>query len=174
MKTEQIVSDYIPKIILFFYDGGNGKYIDHRRERDNKKGSKISDTIKKVNYPSFLFSAAEATMKQQNSKNKYSRRQNLNQKHIVPLVNELEKLINLNQKHIRPLVNEIEKLINLASPKFLKYSCKPTTLLADFMPIIRQASLKNMSRVIATFDLSWKAINNGCGHDTLSIFDYYI
>ena len=174
MKTEQIVSDYIPKIILFFYDGGNGKYIDHRRERDNKKGSKISDTIKKVNYPSFLFSVGEATMKQRNSKNRYSRRQNLNQKHIVPLVNELEKLINLNQKHVSPLENELEKLINLASPKFLKYSCKPTTLLVDFMPIIRRVSLKNMSRVIATFDLSWKAINNGCGHDTLSIFDCYI
>ena len=55
VKTGQIVSDYIPKTILSFYDGGNGKYIDHRRERDNKKGSKISDTIKKVNYPSFLF-----------------------------------------------------------------------------------------------------------------------
>ena len=95
-------------------------------------------------------------MKQQNSKIRYSRRQNLNQKHIVPLV------------------NEFEKLINLASPKFLKYSCKPTTLLTDFMSIIRQVSLKNMSRVIATFDLSWKAINNVCGHDTLSIFDYYI
>ena len=95
-------------------------------------------------------------MKQQNSKNRYGRRQNL------------------NQKHIGPLVNELEKLINPASPKCLKYSCKPTTLLVDFMPIIGRVSLKNMSKVIADFDLSWKAINNVCGHNTISIYDSYI
>ena len=78
VKTGQLLSDYIGEIILLFYDGGKGKYIDHRRERDNRKGSKISDTSRKVNYPSFLFPATEATMKQKNSKNGYSRRQNLN------------------------------------------------------------------------------------------------
>ena len=78
VKTGQLLSDYIGEIVLLFYDGGKGKYIDHRQERDNRKGSKISDTIRKVNYPSFLFPAAEAAMKQKNSKNGYSRRQNLN------------------------------------------------------------------------------------------------
>ena len=78
VKTGQLLSDYIGEIMLLFYDGGKGKYIDHRRERDNGKGSEISDTIRKVNYPSFLFSAAEVTMKQQNSKYGYSRRQYLN------------------------------------------------------------------------------------------------
>ena len=47
--------------------------VQYRRERHNEKGNKIYDTVKKVNFPSVFSSAAEVTMKQQNSKTRYSR-----------------------------------------------------------------------------------------------------
>ena len=62
------------------------------------------------------------------------------------------------QKHV--LVHELEKLINRNAPKFHKYSSEPTALLVDFMSVIRRVPLKNVSKIIDAFDLSWNTINN--------------
>ena len=58
----QIVSDHISERILCFYDGAKGKYIEYRQERYIERDSKISYTIKKVNYPNFLSSATKVKM----------------------------------------------------------------------------------------------------------------
>ena len=77
------------------------------------------------------------------------------------------------QKHV--LVHELEKLINHNAPQFHKYSSKPTALLVDFMSVIWRVPLKNVSRIIDTFDLSWNTISSVCSHNTLNIiYDSYI
>ena len=70
-STGQIVSDHISQRILCFYDGGKGKYIEYRQERYIERGSKVSDTIKKVNCPNFLSSATKVKIKQQNPKARF-------------------------------------------------------------------------------------------------------
>ena len=74
------------------------------------------------------------------------------------------------QKHV--LVHE---LVNHNVPQFHKYSSEPTALLVDFMSVIRRVPLKNVSKIIDAFDLSWNTINNVCSHNTLNIiYDSYI
>ena len=70
-STGQIVSDHLSERVLCFYDGGKGKSTEHRQEGYIEWGSKISNTIKKVNYPNFLSSATKVNMKQQNPKTRF-------------------------------------------------------------------------------------------------------
>ena len=39
------------------------------------------------------------------------------------------------------------------------------------MSVIRQVPLKNVSKIIDAFDLSWNTINNVCSHNTLNIIN---
>ena len=63
----------------------------------------------------------------------------------------------------------LEKLITHNAPQFHKYSNEPTTLLVDFMSVIRRVPLKNVCKIIDAFDLSWNTINNVCIHNILNI-----
>ena len=77
------------------------------------------------------------------------------------------------KKHV--LVHELEKLINHNAPQFHEYSSEPAALLVDFLSVIRPVPLKNVSKIINAFDLSWNTINNVCSHNTLNIiYDSYI
>ena len=70
-------------------------------------------------------------------------------------------------------MHELEKLINHNAPQFHKYSSEPTALLVDFMSVIRRVPLKNVSKIIDAFNLSWNTINV-CSHNTLNIiYDSY-
>ena len=189
-STGQIVSDHISERILCFYDGGKGKYIEYRQEPYIERGSKISDTIKKVNYPNFLSSATKAKMKQQNPKARFkemsesqkqmdtarSRGIQLKEilKHDLTTENCLfdgDYIAKTKQKH---LVHNLEKLIKHNAPQFHKYLSEPTALLVDFLSVIRRVPLKNVSKIIDAFDLSWNTINV-CSHSTLNIiYDSYI
>ena len=146
------------------------------------RGSKISDTIKKLNYPNFLSSATKVKMKQQNPKARFkemsesqkqmdtARSRGIQLKEILKYDLTTENCLfdgdykaKSKQNHV--LVYELEKLINHNAPQFHKYSSEPTVLLVDFMSVIRRVPLKNVSKIIDAFDLSWNTINNVCSHN---------
>ena len=180
-STGQIVSDHISEKILCFYDDGKGKYIEYRQERYIERGSKISDAIKKVNYPNFLSSATKVKMKQQNPKARF-KQMGESQKQMDTSRSrgiQLKEILNYDLTTENCLFDgdytELEKLINHSVPQLHKYSSEPTALLVDFMSVIRRVPLKNVSKIIDAFDLSWNSINNVCSLNTLNIIcDSYI
>ena len=182
----------VSECLINFYKHGEELYKSFRNERFVEKSRKLSDTIKKVNLPEFVPKPKEKTERKHIKSDALVKELSYVQKNIdiarvrgITLSYIMEHdLMSTNvlfceettrkpEKSV--LVHELEKHFDKNDLTFMKTSKLETTLLIDFMSMIRRMPLSEMSVFLDLFQATWKKVKAICEFQRVDVvFDSYV
>ena len=181
----------IAKKLLGYFEHGEKTYIEFRNKRFADKTKAISDVIKKASLPSFESKSEESTKFKPSKKNTKAKIQAIAQKQVdisksrfisMPEILQFDlvpsALFEGNftakpEKHL--LITELEKHLLSTEYNFAKTSESKTSLVIDFMSLMRRIRLTNLQTFKESFEVMWKSILSVCEFNQLNIiYDSYI
>ena len=158
LTTGQCVNETDSKKLLEYFEHGEKTYIEFRNERFLDKTKALSDVIKTVSLPSFESKSKESTKFKPSKENSNAKIQAIAQIAIALLITELEK-----------------HLLSTEYLFFAKKSQSKTSLVTDFMSLMRRIRFTNLQTFKESFEVMWKSILSVCEFNQLNIiYDSYI
>ena len=185
LTTRQCVNETDSKKLLEHFEHGEKTYIEFRNERFADKTKVLSDVIKKVSLPSFESKSKESTKFKPSEENTKAKIQAIAQKQVdiakprfisVPEIVQFDLVpsslfkghfIAKSEKHL--LITELEKHLLSTEYNFAKISESKTSLVIDFMSLMRRIRLTNLQTFKESFEVMWKFILSVCEFDQLNI-----
>ena len=181
----------IAKKLLGYFEHGEKTYIEFRNKRFADKTKAISDVIKKASLPSFESKSEESTNFKPSKKNTKAKIQAIAQKQVdisksrfisMPEILQFDLVPSTlfegdftakPEKHL--LITELEKHLLSTEYNFAKTSESKTSLVIDFMSLMRRISLASLQTSKESFEIMWKSILSVCEFNQLNIiYDSYI
>ena len=182
----------VSECLINFYNHGKELYETFRNERFVEKSRKLSDTIKKVNLPKFVPKPKEKTERKQIKSDTLVKELSYVQKNV-----DIARVRGITLSHImehdlmstntlfcegttrKPdksvLVHELEKHFDKSDLTFTKTSKLETTLLIDFMSMVRRMPISEMSVFLDLFQATWKKVKAICDFQRVDVvFDSYV
>ena len=152
LATGQCVNETDSKKLLEYFEHGEKTYIEFRNERFLDKTKALSDVIKTVSLPSFESKPKESTKFKPSKENSNAKIQAIAQIAIALLITELEK-----------------HLLSTEYLFFAKKSESKTSLVTDFMSLMRRIRFTNLQTFKESFEVMWKSILSVCEFNQLNI-----
>ena len=159
--------------------------IEFRNERFFDKTKALSDVIKKVSLPSFESKSKESTKFKPSKENTKAKIQAIAQKQVDIAKSRFISLSEILQFDLVPsalfegdftakpekqlLITELEKHLLSTEYNFAKTSESKTSLVIDFMPLMRRITLTNLQTFKESFEVMWKSILSICEFNQLNI-----
>ena len=190
--TGQCVPDEASKRLLTFFEHGENGYAEFRKERFVEKDKKLSDTIKKVNFPLFDPKSKQKNLTQTTTSklvikeiSQAQRSVDIARSRLITMTELLDFDLTAQNplfdgdfttkpaKHL--LIAELEKNLVGVSYVFENDGIAETGLVIDFMSLIRKMNISKMHIFKNAFEAAWKSIKNVCSFSQLDvIYDSYI
>ena len=181
----------IAKKLLGYFEHGEKTYIEFRNERFADKTKAISDVIKKASLPSFESKSEESTKFKPSKKNTKAKIQAIVQKQVDIFKSRFISMPEILQFDLVPsalfewdftakpekhmLITGLEKQLLSREYNCAKTSESKTSLVIDFMSLMRRISLANLQTSKESFEIRWKSILSVCEFNQLNIiYDSYI
>ena len=181
----------IAKKLLGYFEHGEKTSIEFRNERFADKTKAISDVIKKASLPSFESKSEESTKFKPSKKNTKAKIQAIVQKQVDIFKSRFISMPEILQFDLVPsalfewdftakpekhlLITGLEKQLLSREYNCAKTSESKTSLVIDFMSLMRRISLANLQTSKESFEIRWKSILSVCEFNQLNIiYDSYI
>ena len=187
----ELVEEKATKRILAFVDDENERYRNFLKERFVEKSSKLSATIKKVNLPKFKALPQQPKTGKVNIKAMkkelglvqrqidIARSRGITMKEILAFDLVEDSLLFDDERTSKPdksqLTKCLEAFLEANDFCFSKTKTAKTSIIIDFMSLVRKIPMKRLNTINDAFEYMWKTITHIAEADEIHIvYDSYL